>query len=176
MWIALGSFVSGVAATLALASASSGHWASLSYVTTAYELRLDGGEAAAVNNWREVDRNFSSVLKIKGTRAERWDWYFPLVGWINLDYTQGPGPSYTTSDLAIAAFAASRSGDGIRASSLYGELEKSNPGTAKEKWEALALGSLKHFADSADIVRRGKYPGASGDGIHSPAAAQSGAP
>lgn len=150
------SFLLGAGTVLVLACISSGHWSSLSYVYKAYDIRLDGGEAADAKNWRQVDRDFSSVLKIKGTSGETWVWYFPLIGWIDLDYTQGPGPSFTTTDLAVAAFAAAKSGDEARASILYGKLEKISPGTTRANWEALATGSLNHFADAADISRRGR--------------------
>lgn len=150
------SFVAGASAMLALACMSSGHWASLGYVYKAHEVRLDGGESADKQDWRGVDRAFSTVLKVKGTKADNWPWYFPLIGWTDLDYTQGPGLSYKTNDLAIAAYAAASSGDEARASILYGKLDAISLGTPRGKWDALALGSLEHFSDAADISRRGK--------------------
>ncbi|MDR6644501.1 hypothetical protein J2X57_003744 [Luteibacter sp. 1214] len=169
---AIVSFGSGAFSMLALACLSSGHWASLEYVYKAYELRLDGGEAADKQDWRSVDRSFSAVLKVKGTEADNWPWYFPLIGWTHLDYTQGPGLSYQTDDLEIAAYAASRSGDEARASAIYGKLEKISPGTARNAWDALALRSLAHFADAADISRRGKAPRMASDPVLNPPAPQ----
>lgn len=154
----IASFVAGIACVLVMAGISSGHWVSLNYVFKAYDLRLDGGEAAAANDWREVDRDFGAVLKIKGTKGGDWYWAWPLVAWIDLDYTVGPGLPYTREDLAIAAYAAAKSGDEERAAELYRRLEKISPGTPREKWDLLASRSLRHFAESADIVRRGKMP------------------